>query len=44
MKVTPQSPMLIQYVVTPILIFVYIPLENIDGHPLLRIMEPTTTL
>jgi len=23
--------------------FVYFPLENIDGHPLLRIMEPTTT-
>jgi len=23
---------------------VYFPLENIDGHPLLRIMEPTTTL
>jgi len=22
--------------------FVYFPLENIDGHPLLRIMEPTT--
>ena len=22
---------------------VYFPLENIDGHPLLRIMEPTTT-
>ncbi len=23
--------------------FVYFPLENIDGHPFLRIMEPTTT-